>query len=59
MKTEEFNDSSTASIEEIASNIDIILVVGPEKRMLQVNSCVLKNASKVFYAMFGPHFNKG
>ena len=58
MKTEELNDSS-ASIEEIATNSDIILVVGPEKRKLQVNSCVLKNASKVFNAMFGPHFREG
>jgi hypothetical protein len=59
MKTEELNDSSSASIVEIATNSDIILVVGLEKRKLQVNSCVLKNASKVFNAMFGPHFREG
>jgi hypothetical protein len=59
MKTEEISDSSLVSTVEIATNIDIILVVGPEKRKLQVNSCVLKNASKVFNAMFGPHFREG
>jgi BTB/POZ domain len=59
MKTEELNDSSSASIVEIATNGDITLVVGPEKRKLQVNSCVLKNASKVFNAMLGPQFREG
>jgi hypothetical protein len=58
MKTEKSNDS-LVSIVEIATNSDIILVVGPEKRKLQVNSCVLKNASKVFNAMFGSHFREG
>lgn len=59
MKTEELNDSSLTSIAEIATNSDVILVVGLEKRKLQVNSSVLKNASKVFNAMFGPHFSEG
>jgi hypothetical protein len=59
MKTEELNDSSSASIVEIATNSDIILVVGLEKRKLQVNSCALKNASKAFNAMFGPYFREG
>lgn len=59
MKTEELNDSSLTSIDEIATNGDIILVVSLEKRKLQVNSGVLKNASKVFNAMFGPHFSEG
>jgi hypothetical protein len=59
MKTEELNDSSLTSIAEIATNSDIILVVGLEKRKLQVNSSILKNASKVFNAMFGPHFSEG
>jgi len=59
MKTEELNDSSLTSIDEVATNGDIILVVGLEKRKLQVNSGVLKNASKVFNAMFGPHFSEG
>jgi hypothetical protein len=58
MITKEVEDSPT-SIVEIAINSDIILIVGPEKRKLQVNSCVLKNASTVFNAMFGPHFKEG
>jgi hypothetical protein len=44
MKTVELNDSSLVSIVEIATNGDVILVVGLEKRKLQVNCCVLKNA---------------
>jgi hypothetical protein len=47
------------SIVDIATNTDIILVVGPENTKLQVNSCVLRNSSGVFNAMLGPNFKEG
>jgi hypothetical protein len=59
MRVGELNDPSLTSTLKIATNSDIILVVGVEKRKLLVNSSVLKNSSKVFNAMFGPHFSEG
>ncbi|ORY11344.1 hypothetical protein BCR34DRAFT_624859 [Clohesyomyces aquaticus] len=38
---------------------DVILVVGPDKRRLQVDSVFLKKASKYFAAMLGPNFSEG
>ncbi|KAF2495477.1 hypothetical protein BU16DRAFT_390775 [Lophium mytilinum] len=58
MATEDADQSSTAVV-EIARNGNVILVVGPRERRLQVCSTVLKNASKYFNAMFGPHFSEG
>ncbi|KAF2801904.1 uncharacterized protein BDZ99DRAFT_504179 [Mytilinidion resinicola] len=55
----ENSDQSSTSVTEIAKNGDIILVVGPHKKKIQVCSTVLKNASKYFNAMFGPHFAEG
>jgi len=59
MRVGELNDPSLTSTLKIATNSDIILVVGTEKRKLLVNSSVLKNSSKAFNAMFGPHFSEG
>jgi hypothetical protein len=58
MITEGIEGSST-SIVDISTNSDIILFVGRAKKQLQVNSCVLKTASKVFNAMFGPQIKEG
>jgi hypothetical protein len=44
------------AIEEVAKDGDVILVVGPEGRRMRVSSCVLRIASKVFAAMFGPNW---
>ncbi|OCL09897.1 hypothetical protein AOQ84DRAFT_375415 [Glonium stellatum] len=55
---EQPNESSTPST-DIATDGDIILVVGLELRRLRVHALILKNASKVFNAMFGPHFREG
>jgi len=53
------SDLSSTSVMEIATNGNIILAVGPHKRRIQVCSSVLKNASKYFSNMFGPHFSEG
>ncbi|KAF2000416.1 hypothetical protein P154DRAFT_492065 [Amniculicola lignicola CBS 123094] len=53
------SDIPSTSVVEIATNGDVILVVGPEEKRLQVCSSVLKNASKYFKNMFGPHFSEG
>ena len=38
---------------------DIVLVVGNQGTRLRVHSVCMRNVSKVFDAMFGPHFSKG
>ena len=43
----------------IAPSGDTILVVGDRKTELQVHSFCMRTASKVFDAMFGPHFSEG
>ena len=43
----------------IATDGDVILVVGPEKAKLRVQSLFLKAASKPFSAMFGPDWKEG
>lgn len=53
--SDELSDSTT----EIAANGDVFLVIGFRKRRIQVNSVVLRNASKYFNAMFGPNFSEG
>ncbi|KAH7344380.1 hypothetical protein BKA66DRAFT_434194, partial [Pyrenochaeta sp. MPI-SDFR-AT-0127] len=44
---------------EIATNGDVILVVGPQGKKIRVCSFILQNASTYFRAMFGPHFAEG
>jgi hypothetical protein len=58
MTTNNSIESSTP-MTEIVANGDIILVVGPDEKKIQVHSFCLKNASKYFKAMFGPHFSEG
>ena len=43
----------------IASTGDTILVVGDRKTELRVHSQCMRTGSKVFDAMFGPHFSEG
>lgn len=43
----------------ITTDGDTILVIGPDEVRLCVQSCLLQAASKVFKAMFGPHFKEG
>ncbi|UJO19943.1 uncharacterized protein CLAFUR5_09942 [Fulvia fulva] len=45
--------------EEIASDGDVILVVGEETTRLRVSSMMLSAASPVFKALLGPHFREG
>ena len=59
LEMEEKHDKSSNSVTDIAADGDVILVVGPERRKLRVHSLILKNASTVFNAMFGPHFKEG
>jgi hypothetical protein len=58
MTTNNSIESSTP-VTEIAANGDIILIVGPDKKRIQVHSFYLKDASEYFKAMFGPHFSEG
>ena len=58
MEAENSGGPSTSAA-QIAANGDIILVVGPHKTRMQVHSFVLKNTSRYFSAMFGPHFSEG
>jgi hypothetical protein len=53
------SDSTSSSTAVIAPNGNVILVVGPHERRIQVSSSVLQNASKYFCNMFGPHFLEG
>ena len=56
--TKSSNDSLVARV-QIATNGDVVLVVGPHRKEIQVCSFILKNASTYFRAMFGPHFAEG
>jgi hypothetical protein len=48
-------DESTT---DIAPDGDVIFLIGPEKKRFRTNSLVVKNASKVFAALLGPHFSE-
>lgn len=48
-----------AGSDKITSDGDTILVIGPDEARLCVQSCLLQAASKVFKAMFGPHYKEG
>jgi hypothetical protein len=56
---EEPRDNKPSTVIEIATDGDVILVVGPEKVKLRVHSLFLKAASKPFSAMFGPDWKEG
>ncbi|KAI9732940.1 MAG: hypothetical protein M1818_007373 [Claussenomyces sp. TS43310] len=46
-------------VPDISSDGDIVLVVGPGNVRLKIHSQCLRCASKVFDAMFGPHWSEG
>jgi hypothetical protein len=46
-------------VPDISPDGDIVLVVGPRNVRLRIQSQVLRYASKVFGAMFGPTWSKG
>ena len=48
--------SAPSKTYDIARHGDIILVVGEKETQLRVHSACMRTASKVFDAMFGPHF---
>lgn len=56
---EEPRDNTSSMVVDIAAGGDVILVVGPEKAKLRVQSLFLKAASKPFSAMFGPDWAEG
>lgn len=58
METSEEANQTRIS-EEICANGDIVLVVGPQSVRMRVHSQCLRCASKVFTAMFGPHWSEG
>lgn len=45
--------------DKITTDGDVILVIGPDEARLCVNSILLQTASRVFKAMFGPHYKEG
>lgn len=47
------------TMSEISAGGDVTFVVGPEEKRLRVCSIILKNASKYFTALLGPHFCEG
>ena len=53
------DESVESKTEDIARDGDVVVVAGREKKRMRVHSLFLKNASKVFSAMFGPNFNEG
>jgi hypothetical protein len=56
---EEPRNNTPSMVVNIATDGDVILVVGPEKAKLRVQSLFLKAASKPFSAMFGPDWKEG
>jgi len=58
MDTAERNGESDL-IADISPDGDVVLVVGPRSIRLRIHSQCLKCASKVFGAMFGPHWSEG
>jgi hypothetical protein len=59
MEATEGSDDSVIARTEIATNGDVVFVVGPHSKKIRVCSIILKNASIYFRAMFGPHFAEG
>lgn len=58
MDTKEHNDKLDP-VSDISPDGDVVLVVGPRKERLRIQSQCLRCASKVFAAMFGPHWREG
>jgi hypothetical protein len=55
----EFRDNEPNEIVSIAATGDVILVVGPKKMKLRVQSMILKAISKPFSAMLDPGWKEG
>lgn len=55
----EISDHNISPVVDIAAAGDNILVVGPEKLTLRVQSLILKAASKPFSVMLGPNWKEG
>ncbi|KAK5938091.1 hypothetical protein PMZ80_009680 [Knufia obscura] len=53
------NQAAPQPRQNIAKDGDLILVVGPKRVEIRVDSHILRAASKTFRAMFGPHFAEG
>jgi hypothetical protein len=58
MDTAERNGKSDP-VADISPDGDVVLVVGPRNVRLRIHSQCLRCASKVFGAMFGPHWSEG
>lgn len=56
---EEPKEITPSIVVNIATDGDVILVVGPEKAKLRVQSLFLKAVSKPFSVMFGPDWKEG
>jgi hypothetical protein len=52
-------DCKLDPVPDIAPDGDVVLVVGPQNVRLRIQSQVLRCASKVFSAMFGPTWSEG
>lgn len=50
---------ATSGAELLADDGDVILVVGSTEERIRVCSVTLSRASRVFAALFGPHFREG
>lgn len=49
----------TSALTTIASDGDVIMVVGPDKHQMRVDSHCVRRASKVFDIMLGPNWSEG
>jgi hypothetical protein len=52
-------EAAVQTLEEISSDGDVILAVGPDKKKMRVKSNYLRTASRVFDSMFGPNWAEG
>jgi hypothetical protein len=52
-------NSGEDSVAEIAPDGDVVFIVGRENVRLRVHSLILRSASKIFGAMFGPNWSEG
>lgn len=55
----EGNEQVDGAVINIAADGDIILVVGPAKLKIRVQSLILTAVSKPFSAMLGPNWKEG
>ncbi len=51
--------NTLSEMHDIAPAGDIVLIVGDGKTRLRVHSVCMRTVSRVFDAMFGPHFSEG